>query len=222
MSTLLGDALFGGQSRTDRKQITDLYKTLGPAAESAIPQGLSAEGDALSYFRGITSGNRQLEAEAAAPAVNAVSAQNEAEKQRLSSEGTGRGGGVNAAQQATGDAATKASVDVLTNLAPQAATAEAGIGGAVTGQGLSAASEQGSLATTARATDLAHQTAEGADVGKLASAALGVGGGVGFLPTDITSAPTSASGVMGTVPGTDPANEDWMKALQEQAPELFA
>ena len=219
MSTLIGDLFFGGQSRTDRKQITDLFKVLGPEAQSAVSTGNAAQGDALSYFKNLTSGNPNAQAAAVAPQTNAVSAQNEAERRHLASEGTSRGGGVNAAQQGSADAATKASVDALTALQPQAATAEGSLGGAITGQGLQAASEQGSLATSARNTDLQHQTAEGADVAKLGAAALGALSPA--TPTPIQP-PTSASGVLGTVPGTDPASEDWLATLQQQAPELFA
>ena len=220
MGNILGDIFFGGQSRTDRKQITDLYKTLGPAAATAIPEGITSEEDALKYFRGLRSGNRQLQAEAAAPAVNAISAQNEAEKQRLASEGTGRGGGVNAAQQQTQDAATKASVDVLTNLAPQAAREEASVGGAVTGQGLQAASEQGNLSEAERRTNLAHQGAEGGDIGKVASAAIGAL--TPQAPAFPTLTPGQISGAYGgpteapvDTTGIPSINDiDWLQALQ--------
>jgi hypothetical protein len=221
MSTLIGDLFFGGQSRTDRKQITDLYKTLGPLAKSATETGQSGVGDAMSYFKGLLSGNPTAQAAAAAPATNAVSGQNESERRRLSSEGTSRGGGVNAALQGNSDAATKASVDALTALQPQAASAEGSLGLSETGVGLSSAGTLGGLAESERRTNLQHQGAEGGDIAGIADAALRAFAPapkpIGFQPTDI--APTGTSGVAGTAPGT--ADQDWLAALQQQAPELF-
>lgn len=171
MSNLLGDIFFGGQSRTDRQQITDLYKTLGPLAKSATESGQAGEGDAMAYYRNLLHGGQAAQTEAIAPQLNAAEQQQQQQRRALSSEGTSRGGGVNAAQQQGADLGTRTSVDALSALVPQAARAEGALGATQTGEGLQAAQQQGTLAEAERRTNLAHQAAEGGDIAKAIAAA---------------------------------------------------
>jgi hypothetical protein len=161
LGALFGDLFFGGNSRKDRHQITDVYSLLNQEAKSATAAGESAVGDSLAYYKKLLSGDPAAQASAIAPVTNAVAGQQQQQKQALSSEGTARGGGVNAAVQQTGDAASKAAVDALTSLAPGAAGQEASVGGATAGRGLGAATSLGNLAEEERRTNLAHQGAEG-------------------------------------------------------------
>jgi hypothetical protein len=201
MGNLIGDVAFGGQSRTDRQQLTDMYKVLNPAAKSATEEGLSAQGQALKHAEDIAGGNRQAQQEAIAPIENTASAQQQAERRRLESEGTSRGGGVNAAQQAGANRATQTAVNALTSLLPQATAQEAGIGGALTGEGLRAASELDTAAEAERRTNLAHQAAEGSDVAKgIGAVAGGFGGGAAAAP----NAGLSGQAITGAASTVDP------------------
>ena len=152
-------ALFdtGGSASTDRKSILSSFGTLGNDATNDTAQGQAATGDALGYFKKAASGNPTAQAEAIAPTLNAVAGQNEQQKQALDALGTARGGGVNAAQQQTGDAATKATTTALTDIAPQAAQNEAGIGANLSSLGEHAAGTLGEEALGARKQDLAQR-----------------------------------------------------------------
>ena len=128
------------------------YGDLSSAATSELGAGASATGQAQDYYSKILQGGTAAQ-QAIAPQLNTASTQQAQQKSQLASEGTSRGGGVNAATQQAGDTATKTSVDALTNLMPQAAAGEASLGTAETSAGLNAASSLGSLSTSNRAQD---------------------------------------------------------------------
>ena len=205
LGTLFGDLFFGGQSRTDRKQITDVYKLFGQEAQSAVPAGESAVGDSLAYYKKLMSGDPAAQASAIAPVTNAVAGQQQQQKQALSSEGTARGGGTNAATQQTGDAASKAATDALTALMPGAASAEASIGGATAGRGLQAASNLGSLAEEERRTNLAHQQAEGDALASAIAAFMPpAGAAVPHATAPALNVPTEELGLPSSIPLVTP------------------
>ena len=214
MGNILGDIFFGGQSRTDRGQITDLYKTLGPLAKSATSAGQAGVGDAMSYARSLLHGDQAAKEAAIAPVTNAAEQQQEQRRRLLSSEGTARGGGVNAAEQAGADLGTKTSVDALTSLLPQAARESGQLGLAETGQGLQAGQQLGTLAEAERRTNLAHQAAEGSDLAKAIGGVAGAFAPVPAAPAAAAApaAPASPEGV----PNFPIEEIPYLSALQPQ------
>ena len=127
---------------------------LNALQKSAIPQGMEATGRALGYDEALLSGDPTAEAAAIEPEMNASAAQTEQAKKQISSEGTARGGGINAALQKTADLPTKTAVDTITALQPGAAAATAGIGEGLTRAGESAAGTEVSNALQQHAQDL--------------------------------------------------------------------
>lgn len=146
-----------GKAGTDRKNFLEGIGSLKQVAGSDIPAGEAATGAAQKYDLSILSGDPAAQAAAIAPITNAASAQTEAEKQRLSSEGTARGGGVNEALQKTADVGTKTSVDALTALAPQAAQQVGALGLGRTGLGVNAAGTEADLSLNSRQQNLNEQ-----------------------------------------------------------------
>ena len=177
--------------------------SLNALQKSAIPTGMDATGRALGYDQALLSGDPAAMATAIAPETNAVAGQTEQAKKAISSEGTSRGGGVNAELQKTADLPTKTAVDTITALQPKAAAATAGIGGGLTSAGESAAGTESGTALSKYQTELpaAISTTE-----KVAGAAAGLAGG-GASPTN----PAAAAG---------PAPEDTLSSLiPSQIPE---
>jgi hypothetical protein len=113
---------------------------LGNLGTAAIPEGLSAEGEGLGYDLSLLSGNRAAQDATIAPEVNAAVTGANTARRELSSSGTARGGGVNAALQQAGDIPTTASVDAITKLLPSAAGRAESAGGNIVGQGEGATS----------------------------------------------------------------------------------
>lgn len=106
-------ALGGSGAKTDRKQQLAGYGDLSSifnygmgagkaetgAGEGTLSSSLDQLGPAAAYYRQLLTGGRQGAMAAAAPTVNAANAQGDAAQRQVASEGTARGGGVNAAGQ---------------------------------------------------------------------------------------------------------------------------
>ena len=183
-------------------------RELGHLAESAIPEGEAATERAGKFYGDIVSGNRQRQAEAIAPEVNRATAGATAQRNRLSTEGTSRGGGSTPFLLAAEAAPTATAVDTLTALQPAAAAGEAGVGHTLLGAGEGAASKLGSQALTqygqqlqAVFDTLALLKPGGSGSEPIPSPPpeeLNPGGG--FQPTDINPPPTGEEGVLGVPP----------------------
>lgn len=122
--------------------------------KSAIPEGMGATSDALSYFRSLLFGSPTAQAAAVAPQVNAASGQSEQQRKQISSEGTARGGGLNSLLQQTGEIPEKATIDTLTTLQPEAARSTAAIGQNLTSTGARSAEAETNNALNQRSQDL--------------------------------------------------------------------
>jgi hypothetical protein len=126
--------------------------------------GLSGLGDANSYFKSLTTGNRAAMQQAEAPAINATVSGADAARRQQEASGTARGGGV-AGQNQQQQTDTMAKIDnALFGVRPAAAQQEAATSGKIAdvgtqqrelglqaaGIGGTAASNAGSIATNAR------------------------------------------------------------------------
>jgi hypothetical protein len=173
---LFGDKPFG---------LTQGQHALDALQKAAIPQGMEATGRAQAYDQALLSGDPAAEAAAIAPAVNASAATAEQAKKQVSSEGTARGGGVNAALQASADLPTKTAVDTITALQPGAAANLTNLGAGLTATGVGAAGTEAGIASGTR----------GQNTSFLDSilSRMKPGGGDGTTPTD-----TSGGGGGGT------------------------
>lgn len=135
----------GSSAKTDRNQVTSGFGQLnnlfnfgmntsqkGVAAGGSTQQaGLSGLSDANSYFKNLASGNRTAVQQAAAPEINMVQNQADAERRNQVASGTSRGGGVAGAnQQQKTDTMSKID-NALFGVRPAAAQAEASTSGKI-------------------------------------------------------------------------------------------
>lgn len=163
--------------------------------KSAIPAGEEATGRGTAYDLALLSGDPAAQAAATAPQVNAASGAAEAERRRIASEGTARGGGVNAALQEATSTPAKTEIDVLTALQPGAAGRLESTGLAQTGIGAEAASTETSNALREKA--LKQDFLQ--NILKKMSLPTGGTSQPQAPQTDIP--PTGDSGIFGTPPG---------------------
>lgn len=128
---------FGNSSgKTDRaNQLSginaswNVYNRGLPASDTQIKSGTTAENSGFQgleavkkYWGTLMGGNRPAVMQAAAPAVNAVNEQADAQRRQEAEMGTSRGGGTNAANQEAEAARTGAVSDIISKVQPAAAT----------------------------------------------------------------------------------------------------
>lgn len=128
-ASLAIDKLSNHASDTDRKHELAQYGKADSLGDFADSVGKDATGGAHTYFSKLLSGDPTAIGEATAPQQNALTAQTDAEKRRIASEGTSRGGGINDTLQQLSDRPITTQVDAITRLMPAAAGQEAQIGG---------------------------------------------------------------------------------------------
>jgi hypothetical protein len=124
MAGLLG----GSQEKHNRQINLSAVPGMQNLFNWGISTGKAATDPAVSYWKGILSGNRPAMLQAAAPEINAATSSADAAKRQIASAGTARGGGV-AGQNRTIDDQTRALIaNNLFGARGKAATASAATG----------------------------------------------------------------------------------------------
>jgi hypothetical protein len=139
--------------KTDRSNQLAAWGNLKNIATTTAGEGGDATGQALKYFTSILNGSPTAVQGAVAPTTNAVAAQQAAQNRDIVATGTSRGGGTNAAQQQTGDAAAAAVQAAINSAAPNAAPQIAQLGSTLTGQSIGASGTLGAQAGQAKTED---------------------------------------------------------------------
>lgn len=170
-TSLIGSGAIGGSSaKRDRSDYLNSQTRMGNVFNQSFGfgQGLENQGKATTgqgvqdlgqsgnFFRKLMSGNRAATTEAAAPQINAVEAQGDAQRRQQAALGTARGGGAAGVNQ-DAQAQRNAQIDNMLFGAQTGAAKEvgdigrmeAGTGLGETGQGIGAVSGAGQLASRA-------------------------------------------------------------------------
>ena len=190
----------GSASKTDRKQelkswgdlssLTDQSSKIGTQEVAA---GQKATGKGEDFFSSLLSNDPGKVASAIAPQVNAVTGQEQQQRQQMAQFGN-RGGGTNAASQHLGIDASSQITNLINTLLHQAATQESNIGLQREGLGLqslsnasSTAGNLGTLTEGARQADKESEAAMGGGIASLVGAGLDffTGGMGGSLLTNL-------------------------------------
>lgn len=161
MSGLFG---FGGSaSKTDRGNQLTSFGSLSDTAHFGTKSGEGGITAAQDYFQSLLSGDPTKIAGAIGPQASIIKGQAQQQKQQLAEFGTRSGGTAGAASMI--DANTQGAIQNLINtLIPQAATQAGNLGLSTLSTGANSAAELGSLATTARSTDLQNESQMGGGI----------------------------------------------------------
>jgi len=134
----------GNSANTDRKEtlagygdLNKSFASLSKAGTNLTSAGESDTGKASRYYSAILSGNPAAVMQAAAPEINAIGKQSDAQKKDIANFGN-RTGGTNQTSQAISTTNRGQVADVISGKRDTAAGAEAGIGAGETGAGLEA------------------------------------------------------------------------------------
>ena len=144
----------GNSANTDRKEslkdysmLENVYSSLKGQGAGLVRAGASDTGAASKYYSSILSGNPAAVMEAAAPEINTINKQTDAQKKDIANFGN-RTGGTNQITQAMDTTKRGQVADVISSKRGEAAGAEARIGAGETGAGIGATEGAGSVATS--------------------------------------------------------------------------
>lgn len=143
----------GNSANTDRKEslkdysmLEGAFDTLSKAGKSNMSAGASDTGKASNYYSAILSGNPAAVMSAAAPEVNAIGKEADAQKKDIANFGN-RTGGTNQITQAMDTTKRGQVADVISGKRGEAAGAEARIGAGETSAGIGATEGASTTAT---------------------------------------------------------------------------
>lgn len=143
----------GNSAKTDRKETLKNYGTLENLTNTLTSQGgelfrsgTEDTGKASRYYSAILSGNPAAVMQAAAPEINAINKQADAQKKDIANFGN-RTGGTNQITQSLDTTKRGQVADVISGKRGEAAGAEARIGAGETGAGIGATEGAGQIAS---------------------------------------------------------------------------
>jgi hypothetical protein len=142
----------GSSAKTDRAEtlksygdLSDVFSTLNRSGKGLLGSGASDTGKASKYYSAILSGNPSAVLEAAAPEINSINKEADAQKKDIANFGN-RTGGTNATSQDISTAKRGQIADVISGKRAGAAEGEARIGAGETGAGIGAVEGAGQTA----------------------------------------------------------------------------
>lgn len=127
-------------SKTDRGQYLQGQGNLQNLFNYGLDSGKAATNEAQNYNSAILTGNRATIAQAEAPEINAITGQADQAKKQQASMGTARTGGTSAANQQRQQQSQGEVSNLIAKARPEAARAQANLGGNLLGLGANAAS----------------------------------------------------------------------------------